>query len=64
MREKENRLRRLRARKSQLLEKLKFLRENPVRNAAHKLDLINDEVNTITIKIMELEEVSHGSKTG
>lgn len=57
VREKEDRLKRLRARKNELLEKMKTLRDSTtVRNAAHKLDLINDEVTTITIKIMELQE--------
>lgn len=61
MREKpEDRLKRLRARKNELLEKMKTLRRSTtVRNAAYKLDLINDEVNTITIKIMELQEKNY-----
>ena len=50
------RLKRLRARKDKLHDRLKSLRENNVRNADHKRDLINTELTLVTAKIMELEE--------
>jgi len=51
-----DRITRLRARKSALQEKVRALQANPnMRNKDFKVARLNDQVSTITEKIMELE---------
>lgn len=53
---KDERIKRLQGQKQRLLEKMQVLRTNPhVRNAEHKLALLNDQVTRITDKIVELK---------
>jgi len=51
-----DRISRLQARKSELLGEMKSLRAAGVRNLEHKLDRLNDQVMTITDRIIELRE--------
>ena len=51
----ESRLKRLRGKKNVLLEKLRNLPPT-IRNADHKRTMLNDEINIITVRIMELQE--------
>lgn len=58
----EDRLKRLRARKGDLLERMKSLRLSSegigpvIRNASHKRNLLNDEVNRIGARLIKIQE--------
>jgi chromosome segregation ATPase len=53
----QNRISQLQTRKAQLKGQMKTLRENPnARNKEHKLDRLNEQVLTITEKIIKVRD--------
>lgn len=52
-----DRISRLKARKPELLGQIKELRANPVRNAGHKIDRLNDQALRIGERIIKLKGV-------
>lgn len=52
--QRKERISRLRTRKRELLDEIKALRAAGVRNAEHKIDMLNDQVLKIEARIIKL----------
>jgi len=53
--QRKDRISRLQARKSELLDEIKALRASGVRNVEHKVTRLNEQVMTITERIIKLK---------